>query len=164
MSSEHVSYVGVTFKITEQVEQWMCIKFCIKLEHSSVETTGMIQKTRAVGNWWSAASSQQHTCSCITSCADFWQNIKSPRWLSPHTAQIWCPVTSGFPKTKLPFEREDISDCGWDSGEYDGEADGGWENCVRSQGAYFEGDWGVIFLCTVFLVSCIFFSKCLCFS
>ena len=26
----------------------------------------------------------------------FWQNIKSPRWLSPTTAQIWCPVTSGF--------------------------------------------------------------------
>ena len=24
------------------------------------------------------------------------QNIKSPRWLSPPTSQIWCPVTSGF--------------------------------------------------------------------
>ena len=39
-----------------------------------------------------------------------------------------------------------------------------WENCVRSQGAYFEGDWGVIVLCTTFLVSCIFFNKCLYFS
>ena len=29
--------------------------------------------------------------------------------------------------------------------------------CVRSQGAYFEGDWGVVVLCTMFLVSCIFF-------
>ena len=36
-----------------------------------------------------------------------------------------------------------------------------WENCVRSQGAYFEGDGGVIVLCTVFLVSCINFNKCL---
>ena len=35
-----------------------------------------------------------------------------------------------------------------------------WENCVRSQGAYFEGDWGVIVLYTMFLVSCIFFNKC----
>ena len=26
-------------------------------------------------------------------------------------------------------------------------------NCVRSQGAYFEGDWGVVVLCTMFLVS-----------
>ena len=30
-------------------------------------------------------------------------------------------------------------------------------------GAYFEGDWGVIVLCTMFLVSCIF-KKCLYFS
>ena len=27
-----------------------------------------------------------------------------------------------------------------------------WENCVRSQGAYFEGDWGIIVLSTMFLV------------
>ena len=26
----------------------------------------------------------------------FWQNIKSSRWLRPFTAQIWHPVTSGF--------------------------------------------------------------------
>ena len=26
-----------------------------------------------------------------------------------------------------------------------------WENYVRSQGAYTEGDWGVIVLCTIFL-------------
>ena len=29
-------------------------------------------------------------------CKVFWRNIKSPRWLSPLRAQIWCPVTSGF--------------------------------------------------------------------
>ena len=28
-----------------------------------------------------------------------------------------------------------------------------WENCMRSQGAYSEGDRGVIVLCTMFLVS-----------
>ena len=32
-----------------------------------------------------------------------------------------------------------------------------------SQGAYFAGDWGVIVLCTMFLVSRIFFNKCLYF-
>ena len=37
--------------------------------------------------------------------------------------------------------------------KYDWVADGNWENCVRSQGAYSEGDWGVIVLCTIFLVS-----------
>ena len=36
--SENVYCVAVTFKMTEQVEQQMCIKFCIKLEHSSAET------------------------------------------------------------------------------------------------------------------------------
>ena len=49
--SEHVYYVAVTFKITEKVEQQICIKFCIKLEHSSVETIRMIQKAAAMGNW-----------------------------------------------------------------------------------------------------------------
>ena len=42
--SEHVYCVAVTFKMTEQVEQQVCIKFCIKLEHSSLETIQMIQK------------------------------------------------------------------------------------------------------------------------
>ena len=44
------------------------------------------------------------------SCRVFWQNIESPRWLSPPTAQI--------PKTKIRFDREEISDCQWDSGKY----------------------------------------------
>ena len=70
-----------------------------------------------------------------------------------------------FPKTKITLEREKISDCWWDSGKYDGEkADGNWENCVRSQGAYFERDCDIIVLCTMLLVSCIFFNKCLYFS
>ena len=30
--------VALTFKMTEQVEQQICIKFCFKLEHSSTET------------------------------------------------------------------------------------------------------------------------------
>ena len=29
-------------------------------------------------------------------CRVFWWNIKSPRWLCPARAHIWCPVTSGF--------------------------------------------------------------------
>ena len=49
--SEHVYCVAVTFKMTEQVKQRVCIKFCVKVEHSSVETIWMIQKATAVGNW-----------------------------------------------------------------------------------------------------------------
>ena len=36
--------VSITFKMTEQIEQRICIKFCMKLEHSSAETIPMIKK------------------------------------------------------------------------------------------------------------------------
>ena len=52
------------------VKQWICIKFCIKLKHSSAETIRMIQKATAMGNWWLAASSQ-HICWCIMSMQSF---------------------------------------------------------------------------------------------
>ena len=42
--SEHVYCVAVAFKMTEQVELQICIKFCIKLEHASSETIQMMQK------------------------------------------------------------------------------------------------------------------------
>ena len=111
-------------------------------------------------------------------CRVYWQNIKLLRWLSRPTAEIWHPATSGFSQTKITFEREEISDHWWDSGKYNEAADGDsntilqcleqrkryWENCVRSQGAYFQGEWDPIVLCILSLVSCIFFNKCLCFS
>ena len=100
--SESVCCVAVTLKMTAWVQQWICIKFCIKLEHSPMETIQMIHKAAAMGNWWLAASSQQRARSCITSHAEIWQNIKSPRWLSLPTAQIcnfWL-----FPKLKSPLK------------------------------------------------------------
>ena len=152
--------------MTEQVKQWTCIKFCIKLEHCSAETIYMIQKAAAMGNWWLAASSWQYTYSHISSLAEFFGEISNDPGDSatPPTAQIWHSVTSGFSKTKIIFEREEIADDWWDSEKYDRAADGDWENCVRSQGAYSEEYWGSIVLCTMLLVSCIFFNKCLYFS
>ena len=49
--SEHVYRVAVMFKMTEQVEQQISIKFCVKFGHHSVETIRMIQKATAMGNW-----------------------------------------------------------------------------------------------------------------
>ena len=86
--------------LNDWVEQGICIKFCIKLEHSSMETIQVIQKATVVGNWWLVVSSQQHARSCVISCRVFLQNIKSPRWLSPPTAQIPCPVA----QLKSPFK------------------------------------------------------------
>ena len=37
--SECVYCVAVAFKLTEQVEQQICLKFCVKLEHSFMETS-----------------------------------------------------------------------------------------------------------------------------
>ena len=83
--------------MTEQVEQWICIKFCVKLEHSSVESIWMVQKAIAMSNWWLAASSWQRVHSCIISQTGyFWWNIKSPGWLSDPPPPIWHPATFGF--------------------------------------------------------------------
>ena len=49
--SEHEYCVAITFEMTEQIEQRICIKLCFKLEHPSVETIWMIQKAAALGNW-----------------------------------------------------------------------------------------------------------------
>ena len=49
--SKQVYCVANTFRMNERVEQQICIKFCVKLEYSSVETIQMIQKATAMGNW-----------------------------------------------------------------------------------------------------------------
>ena len=167
--------------MTEQVEQWICIKFCIELEYSSMEAIQIVQKS--FGDDSMSAEMQNnkngfhygqlvigsfittmHLLMHHTLCRVFWRNIKSPRWLSPPTAQIWCLRLPAFPKTKITFERKEISDCQWDPGKYVGEADGNWENYMRSPGACFEGKWSTIVLCTVFLGFFTFFNKCLYFS
>ena len=150
--------------MTEWVEQWICIKFYIKLEHSSVETIQMIQKATAMGTWWLAASSQQCICSCITSHAEsFGKTSNHPGdsvLLQPRFGAL---QLLAFPQTKITFEKKEILDCWWDSGNYNRAAVGNWEHCVRSQGAYFEGDLNVTVLWTMCLVSYIFFNKCLYF-
>ena len=83
----------------------------------------------------------------------FWTNVKSPRWLSPLQPRFGTLQLLAFPKTKITFERDRISDHRRDSGKYDREDDDDWENFERSQGSSLEGDWGVIVLCTVLLVS-----------
>ena len=55
---------------------------------SLVERCNMMKTATAVGNLWLAASSPQHTCSCITSPAEFFAKhqitqVTQPRY-SPH--------------------------------------------------------------------------------
>ena len=123
------------------------------------DSEGHSYRQLVIGNFITTMSPLMHHLWCRV----FWLHIKSPWWLSPLQPRFGALRLLAFPKTEITFEREDISDCQWDSGKFDGAADGSW-NCVRSQSAYFEGGWGIIVLCTVFLVSCIFFNKCLYFS
>ena len=116
----------------------------------------MIQKATGIGNWWLAASSQQRACSCITFHAQFFGKTSNHPGDSASLQPIFGVLQLlAFPKTKITFEMEEISDHRWGSGKYDGVVDGDWGNCVRSQGTYFKGDWGIIVLCTMFFVSSI---------
>ena len=98
--SEHVCCVAITFKMTAQVRQWICIRFCIKLDYSSVETIWMIEKAAAMGKWWLAATAYaffllqsflvKHQITQVT------QPPNSPN-LAP--CDHWL-----FPKLKSPFK------------------------------------------------------------
>ena len=109
MLSEHVYCVAVAFKMTEQIEQWICIKFCVKFKHFSTETIQMIQKAAAMGNWWLAASSGKCARSCIRSHAVFWWlNSKHPGDSAlhppPHCSDLMPCEFWLFPKLKSPLK------------------------------------------------------------
>ena len=152
--------------MTEWVEQWICIKFCVKPEHSLVEknylddSEGHSYGHLVIGSFIMTTHLLVHT----SPAQSFGETSNHPGGSGSLQPRFGTLRLLAFPQTKLTFEREEISDHQWDSGKYDGAADGNWENCVRSQDAYFEGDWGVTVLCTMFLVSCIFFNRCLYFS
>ena len=133
----------------------------MKLEHSSTETIQMIQKAAAMGNWWLAASSRKHTCSCIMSHAEFFgdtsNHLDNSAPLQPRFGALWLLA---FSKTKIIFERDEISDH-QDSGKYN-----------RAAGmAIGRTVWDPRCLvwrrlrhhCPMYNVSCIF-NKCLYFS
>ena len=147
--------------MTERVEQRICIKFCLKLEHSSMETIQMIQKATAVGNWWLATSSQQCTCLCIMFHAEFFgKKSNHPGDSSLLQPRFGTLQLLDFPKTKITFEREEISDHWWDSG---------WQGSWWQLGELWEVPrcllWrGLRHHCLIHNVSCIFFNKCLYFS
>ena len=96
----------------------------------------MIQRAAAMGNLWLATSSQHHTWPCIMSSAEFsgkTSNHPAGSTLpQPTFGALWLLAS---PKTKITFEREEISDHRWDSRKHDGD----WENCVRSHVPTLKG-------------------------
>ena len=76
------------------------------LEHSSAETIQMVQKATVT-----AASLQQRACSCITSCAEiFGETSNHPGDSAPVQLRSGTLRLLAFPKTKMTFEMEEISD------------------------------------------------------
>ena len=99
--SEHVHCVAVTLKMTEQVEQWICIRFCVKLEHSSVETIWIIQK--AMGDW------QLHHNNMATHASHLMQGFLAKHQITQVTPPPYSPDLVScdfwlFPKLKSPLK------------------------------------------------------------
>ena len=72
--------------MTERIDQWICIKFCIKLEHSSVETIWMIQKAFGGDTINAVQIKVWHKY-----FKDGWESVKS----DPHSGR---PATSRTPE------------------------------------------------------------------
>ena len=56
--------MAITFKMTEQVELQICIKFCDNLEHYLCETIWMIQNSASMGSFIMTAHLYMHHASC----------------------------------------------------------------------------------------------------
>ena len=88
------------------------------------------------------------------SCRVFWWNIKWPRWLhAPYSSDLTPCDFWLFLKLKSSLKGKRFQNIIEIQEKTMGKADGDWESCVRSQGAYFEGDWGIIVICTRFPAS-----------
>ena len=84
--SERVYCAGITFKMTERVEQQICIKVCVKLEHSSSETIWRIRRLLGMTQWVATQIKVWHRC-----FKDGWESVES----DPHSGR---PAPSRTPE------------------------------------------------------------------
>ena len=111
-----------------------------------METIQMIQRAAAMGNWHLAPSSRQWAHSCISSCAEGLAKHQITQVTLPHYGPDLAPCNFWlFPKLKSLLKEKRFQTVDNTQEKYNGTPDGDWENCVRSQDAYFEGDWGIIY-------------------
>ena len=119
--NEHVYCVAITLKMTEQVEQWICIKFYVRLEHFSMEIIPVIQKAASMSNWWLAASLQNIPTHASHLVQNFLVKHQITQVTLPPYSWYLLPWNFWlFPKLKSPLKGK-ISDCWWDSRKYDGD-------------------------------------------
>ena len=93
----------------ERVEQGICI-FCVKLEHSSMETIWMIEKAAAMGTGdWQLHHNMPTHAPCLEQ--RFLTKYQITQVIQPLYSPDLVPCDFWlFPKLKITFEKEEISD------------------------------------------------------
>ena len=101
---EHVYYVAVTFKMTEWIEQQFCIKFCIKLEHSSEKLLRWCRRLQlwAAGDWQLHHNTPDHASHLV-------QGFLVKHQITQMTQPLYSPDLVPcdfwlFPKLKSPLK------------------------------------------------------------
>ena len=162
--SERVYCVAVTFKITEQGEQWICIKFSLSLNIPLQNLLGWFRSLQlwATGDW------QLYHNKAPSHASRLMQSflVKHPitQVTQPHYSPDLAPCDFWLsPKVKLPSKGKRFQTI-----------DEIQENMMGQLMATERAVWGskcllwrglrCLFLCTMFLVSCILFNRCLYFS
>ena len=77
--SEHVYCVAIAFKMMEKVEQQLCMKFCVELEHFSedtilIESEGPSDGLLVIGSFIKIT----HLLMYHLSCGVFWEMSNHP--------------------------------------------------------------------------------------
>ena len=80
----------------------------MKLEHSSMDTIQMTQKAAAVGNFSFVTTT--HLLLHHVSCRVFGETAHRPGDSAPLQPRLGALRLLAFPKTKITFESEEISD------------------------------------------------------
>ena len=99
--------VAIAFKMTERVEQRICIGFCIELEHSCAEPIWMVQRPQL----WAAGDWQLHHGNMPAHASRIVQSILAKHEITQVTQPPCSPDVAPcnfwlFPKLKSPLKEK----------------------------------------------------------
>ena len=123
--SEHVYCVAVAFKMTKWVEQWLCIKFSLSLNIPPWKLFRWFRRWQlwATGDW--QLHRDNTPSQCLMSHVEVFGETSNHSGDSAPLELRFCALKIlAFPIIKITFEREAIAESQWDSGKYNGAADG----------------------------------------
>ena len=148
----------------EQVEQQICTKFCIKLEHSSAEISWMSRRPQlwATGDW------QLHHNSMPAHASHLMQSFLMKHQITQVTQPLYSPVLAPcdfwlFPKLKSPLKRKRFQIVDEIQENTMGQLMVTGRTVWGPKVPTLKGPEASLFLCRMFLETCIFFNKCLYF-